>query len=355
MNGKQLLLLSVLLLMFSRESELQGQDVSSYLNREDGWFRTAGALSIGSNIVSHQSLTGAWPKNIDTSAAFSGERRRIVGTFDNGATVKELRFLARVLTQQTNSIFLEAYRKGFHHILQAQYPNGGWPQFHPPGTNYHRYITFNDQVMVRLLQFLQEAQKRHSFLNPDEREKAERAVRRGIDCILLAQIQLKGKKTGWAAQHDHLTLEPRPGRSFEPVALASAESVGVVRFLMAQENPSTEIKAAVEAAVEWLRGVELEGLRLEKISSLNGTREWVVVPDKFAGSLWARFYSMETQQPLFADRDGISKRSLAELSDERRNGYAWYGDWPAKLLREEYPAWVQRTKAEANGPLQPFR
>jgi hypothetical protein len=34
---------------------------------------------------------------------------------------------------------------------------------------------------------------------------------------------------------------------------------------------------------------------------------------------------------------------LAEaLGYERRNGYNWLSDWPAKLLAKEYPAWKAR-------------
>ncbi|MEI7731270.1 MAG: pectate lyase [Verrucomicrobiota bacterium] len=36
---------------------------------------------------------------------------------------------------------------------------------------------------------------------------------------------------------------------------------------------------------------------------------------------------------------------LAEIGYERRNGYAWYGNWPAALLDKEYPAW-KRTKSK---------
>jgi hypothetical protein len=31
--------------------------------------------------------------------------------------------------------------------------------------------------------------------------------------------------------------------------------------------------------------------------------------------------------------------SLAEIDVERRTGYAWYGDWPHRLLTADYPAW----------------
>jgi hypothetical protein len=32
---------------------------------------------------------------------------------------------------------------------------------------------------------------------------------------------------------------------------------------------------------------------------------------------------------------------VKEIESERRNGYAWYGTWPEKLLKTEYPAWAK--------------
>jgi Pectic acid lyase len=57
---------------------------------------------------------------------------------------------------------------------------------------------------------------------------------------------------------------------------------------------------------------------------------------------WARFYEIETNTPIFADRDGVKKYDLAKIGYERRNGYAWYGTWPQRLLEKEYPAWKEK-------------
>jgi hypothetical protein len=35
----------------------------------------------------------------------------------------------------------------------------------------------------------------------------------------------------------------------------------------------------------------------------------------------------------------VIKNSLAEIENERRTGYAWYGTWPKNLLSTEYPSW----------------
>jgi PelA/Pel-15E family pectate lyase len=68
----------------------------------------------------------------------------------------------------------------------------------------------------------------------------------------------------------------------------------------------------------------------------------VVVADAQAPPLWARFYEIESNQPIFADRDGVPKSTLADIGYERRNGYSWYGRWPQKLLETEYPEWKQK-------------
>ena len=70
-----------------------------------------------------------------------------------------------------------------------------------------------------------------------------------------------------------------------------------------------------------------------------------MVEDPNAEPIWARFYDLKMQRPLFADRDGEAKARLSDLGYERRNGYAWYGDWPAALIDREYPAWRARVAA----------
>ena len=72
--------------------------------------------------------------------------------------------------------------------------------------------------------------------------------------------------------------------------------------------------------------------------------QWMnpVVADASAPPLWARFYDIDTNQPIFCDRDGVAKRQLGEIGHERRNGYGWYGPWPAALLEKDYPAWKQK-------------
>jgi len=52
---------------------------------------------------------------------------------------------------------------------------------------------------------------------------------------------------------------------------------------------------------------------------------------------------LQAQMPLekqqyASGRDGIKKRTLEEISQERRNGYNWYTSGPQRVI-ERYPEW----------------
>jgi PelA/Pel-15E family pectate lyase len=111
---------------------------------------------------------------------------------------------------------------------------------------------------------------------------------------------------------------------------------------MGVENPSPQIVAAVDAAVAWLDAVKLQGIRVQRVRDPNSTNDRpdrVVVADPAAAPIWARFYEIGTNRPLFADRDGVPKYSLAEIGFERRSHYNWLDAWPKDLLETQYPAW----------------
>ena len=171
------------------------------------------------------------------------------------------------------------------------------------------------------------------------------AVSRGIDVILKTQVKQNGKLTAWCAQYDEKTLAPAWGRAYEPPSLSGSESVGIVRFLMAIEKPSPDIVAAIEGAVAWFRAVAIPGLRLEDFTGADGRKDRRVVPDATAAPLWARFYELGTNRPIFLGRDSAVRYAYSEIEHERRNGYAYYGRWPASLLDTDYPKWREKHKA----------
>src|SRR5437867_2423451 len=99
-----------------------------YANKPDDWYRSADGRRVTENILSWQSPLGSWPKNLDTTAnPFAGDAKTIKGTFDNGATTGELRFLARAFRATKDRRCQQSILKGVDHIFEAQYPTGGWP------------------------------------------------------------------------------------------------------------------------------------------------------------------------------------------------------------------------------------
>ncbi len=57
-----------------------------------------------------------------------------------------------------------------------------------------------------------------------------------------------------------------------------------------------------------------------------------------SGPLWARFYEIGTDRPIFGDRDKTIHDNVDKISQERRNGYSWYGSSAQRAL-ERYAIW----------------
>ena len=200
--------------------------------------------------------------------------------------------------------------------------------------------------VLRLLDDVAGGAPPFAFVREADQESARRAAARGLEVVLAAQVRVSGTLTAWCAQHDAVTLEPRGARRYEPVSLSGQESVGIVTYLMdvAAERPCgvprTTVVDAVDAAVRWLRAVRIEGVRVRRVAKADapGGTDLEVVDDPGAPPLWARFYEIGTNRPLFLGRDGVARASLAEIEHERRNGYSWLGTYATRLL-ERYPGW----------------
>jgi PelA/Pel-15E family pectate lyase len=308
-----------------------------YARHPDAWYREHEGARIAANVRSHQSWRGDWPKNVDNSAGpHDGDPAKIDGTFDNGATVGELRFLARAFRAASDTRDRDAFLKGLDHVLAAQYPTGGWPQSSPPGKGYHRHITFNDNTMINLMSLVRDvaAGDDFRFVGPARRESTQRAFDAGIACILRCQITVAGTLTVWCAQHDEITLEPRPARTFEPVSLSGAESADILVLLMSLDQPTPEVVRAVDAGARWFEKVRLTGIRETKV---DGDKR--IIADTSAAPLWARFYQIPSLRPIFSGRDSVIKYGIDQIEPERRNGYAWYGGWGAKVA-VRYALWA---------------
>jgi PelA/Pel-15E family pectate lyase len=310
------------------------------------WYGSNEARHIADVIVSFQTPSGGWGKNVsrDGAARLPGQpyvadkKWNYVGTIDNGATVTEMRFLAQV-AQEAPDAAGDAARaavvKGIRYLLNAQYPNGGWPQVWPLQGSYHDAITFNDNAMANVIALLADVAANtkgfYGFLPADLRTQAARAVDKGLDCILRTQIVVQGTRTIWGQQHDPLTLEPVPARAFEPALPSTAESADLLIFLMSLPAPSPATIDAVNVGVRWLKQAGIpdhEWTKNRKLATRAGTM------------VWARFVAPATLKPRFGDRDRSISDDVNDLSAERHHGYAWYGTWPLKTFKR-YVAWTQ--------------
>jgi hypothetical protein len=251
-------------------------------------------------------------------------RRRNVSTFDDDNTQSALRFLmAFVTTTQaaTGPEVLEIRQTleyGLARMLEAQYPNGAWPQRfdgkprdaarHPvkPASipkeypreyskeNYAGHYTLNDGAQFDCIYTLLDAHKR--FGKPEYLA----AALRGGDFLILAQ--LPAPQSAWAQQYN-ANMEPAWARAFEPPAVCAGESAGAIRCLvdLYLETGDEKYLKPIPAAIDWYERSQL------------------------APNLWARFYELGTNRPIYGDRDGKIHYRLDEISEERRTGYSWQG------------------------------
>jgi PelA/Pel-15E family pectate lyase len=341
-----------------------GQGIS--LRQPDAYYGTAPARHIADVVVSFQTPAGGWSKNMGFNGAlrlpgqpyaannlnafpdpndFDKPRDpqwNYVGTLDNDATNTELHFLARVqaLTPgKDGDAYRASFIKGIRYLLAAQYPNGGFPQVYPLEGGYHDAITFNDNAVSESAETLgdvAEAKPGYDFVPADLRKQAGAAADRALQCILASQITIDGKKTIWPQQEDALTLAPVSARNYEPGALAASESADLLEYLMSIQNPSKELVASIDAGVTWLKDHAVYGFEYSGGRGVEGGRR--LVAKDGAGPLWARYYSIPAQKPIFGDRDKTLHDDVNELSLERRNGYAWYSAGEQKTI-DDYATW----------------
>jgi PelA/Pel-15E family pectate lyase len=339
---------------------------STPLNRPASWYGGKEAARIANIIVSFQTPAGGWSKNLNLakqarvpgeSFAPDNDSRLLgksdfdatpadhwdyVGTFDNNATITELRFLAKVIAASgTDQVkpFRASFLRGLDYIFAAQYPNGGWPQVWPLQGGYHDAITYNDDAMINILNLLREVAtgtNEFAFVPEKTRRLATASLQHGLACILATQIVVDGRRTVWCQQHDALTLQPVSARNYEMPSEVSSESAAIMMFLMAQPHPGPEIIESVNAAAAWFEKTQIRDMAFKFVPG-EGRR---LVPAPGHGPIWARYYQIGTDRPIFGDRDKTIHDHVNEISDERRNGYAWFTDAPQTAL-DRYAGWKE--------------
>ena len=324
-------------------------------------FASDDVKNIAENILLYQKLNGGWAKNYDMLAILTPEQSEALRnarggqntTFDNGATHAQIEYLARAWLKTKDARYADAATRGIDFVLSAQYPNGGWPQFFPDTSGYRKYITFNDGAMIGVMELFRgivRKETRFAFVTGERRKNVESAFNRGVDCILRCQIKQGDALTAWCQQHHPADFHPESARTFELASVTGKESAEIVLFLMSIDRPKKEIVFAVEAAVQWFEQSKIFGVRVEEVQAETtqfiyhkSAIDRVVVNDPKAPPIWARFYELGSNRPLFCNRDGRPVNSLAEVDRERRTGYAWYAYDPEEVLKR-YPAWKRTNR-----------
>lgn len=337
------------------------------LDRDASWYGSAEARHIADVVVSFQTPAGGWSKNLDMSkeARHTGERYgpnnesrflapgdfdtpkepdwNYIGTIDNDATITQIEFLAKVTSAvgvKDSAAYRAAFLRGIAYLLAAQFPNGGWPQVYPLEGGYHDAITYNDSAMTQVMDILHhvaDGKDEYAFVPKKVRARAAASFARGLHCILATQIVIGGKLTAWPQQDDALTLKPVSGRNYEMPAESSGESADLLIMLMDDlPHPTAQQQRSIRAAAAWFRKTAIHG---EKYGRTADGRGLTAVPG--AGPIWARYYQIDTEIPIFGDRDKTIHDNVNDLSKERRNGYAWFGVAPQRAL-DLYEKWAQQ-------------
>ncbi len=210
------------------------------------------------------------PHNGSTAPSSLTGPSGVLGTFDNNATIQEMRLLAVRYKATTNSTYKNQFKSSFNKalgfVLTSQLPNGGWPQVYPKRNNYSDLATYNDNAMVRVMVLVKDIIDKKSPFDSDiassaDLSKLQTALDKTVDFALKAQIINNGKLTVWCAQHDPLTYVPKAARAYELASKSGSESVSIVYFLMAWPNQTTAVQNAAKGAIAWFKKTRTSDLK----------------------------------------------------------------------------------------------
>lgn len=296
------------------------------------------------NIITWQLDNGGWDKDLSAHKAdvFKGttDLQKItkgwtkngvaLGTIDNDATYSEMRILAEAYNYEQNEEIKASFMKGMGFLKLLQTEKGGFTQVYPKRGNYSDCVTYNDDAMAAVLRMLYDIKvQKFPFtsliIDETTRQTAADMLDKGVEYTLNAQIVSNGEYSGWCSQHDPVTYEPQKGRDYEPVSISSSESFNIIKVLLTQQDNAAAIERAEQAMAYF-----------EKVALQNTNYRNTVEPyfyEEQGKTIWYRFYEINTNRGVFGDRDKSIHYELGEISEERRLGYSWAGDYGSKLLK----------------------
>jgi len=266
----------------------------------------AAAVDAGKALAWGQLASGGWDYLVDSSPAGDsryyyrreaeagkprGKFERAGSTFDDNNTQSALRFLM-VLDRLTHDPEIHrAVQAGLELMKTSQFPNGAWPQRYPLAkSGYSRWYTFNDNALNDCIQVMLDAYTIYGL-----REYLSRACKGGEFII---SSQLPQPQAGWAQQYDY-EMRPAWARKFEPPAANSQVTSRNIRSLIKLYlvTGNKKFLRPIPAAVKWLRASPVDR------------------------GIWARFYELETNRPLYMTRD----YKLVYTDDDLPTHYSFKG------------------------------
>lgn len=272
--------------------------------------------SVADLIVALQNEDGGFqvlPDNYEMSQKETGlGSMKDVSSVYNGATTSELKYLAKYITanKPEDSKYQDAFVKGIKYLLTTQRDNGGWSMNPGSGSGFNANIEVGNKAMTEVLTLLsdiailnnQDYVFARKAMNVDE---IKSAVEKGNDFIVKSQISNNNKKSGWATQYDksgNVTM----GHTYERESVSSYTTKDVIDYLMTIQNPSQDIKDAVESAYSWLKDVKIADKEQEvvKDTSMNNGFDVYLVD---GSGTWASNYvydkATDSYRPLYSDVD----------------------------------------------------
>lgn len=257
-------------------------------------------------------------------------------TFDDAGTSEAAQFLLRLYLEKKDKRYRPALDKALRFILDAQYPNGGWPQRFPHVAggglhgkpDYTGYITFNDDVAGENLEFLIFA-----YQALGDRTLLD-AIRRGMDIFIATQQPQP--QPGWGLQHYPDSLKPAGARTYEPEALATHTTASNIKQLIAFYRLTGDRKylARVGEAIDWLEKVQLPAtLRTPKATH-------------------PTFIEIGSGKPIYLHRRGSNVVNGAYYVDDNPNDvighYGSFRRLDVAALRRDYQAALASDPAEVS-------
>lgn len=306
------------------------------------------ARETAESLVYGQLKSGGWtqkidfdPRSKDASQYRNGKgnnQGKNNSTLDDGQSQSAMLFMIRcdeALGFKHKSIH-ESASVAMKALLDAQYPNGGFPQVWTepvPRTkvvkasypnydwrtegrvrNYWDMYTLNDGVAGYVAPVLIEAHR----IYKDEQYKT--ALRKLGDFLILAQMP--EPQPAWAQQYSY-DMHPIWARRFEPPAMSARESEDVMEVLMTIYNETGDKKylAPIPKALAYLKRSLLPDGRL------------------------ARYYELQNNKPLYMNRKSGTKDYFLTNSDaDLPDHYGWKNTPQIRRIEAQYNELVK------NGP-----